>query len=159
MLHAHMYLMTKSFNATVICNALLYDVGPTSYKRDITNNGNIENLEPVYGHQRWSVATTARAHLRSNLNNLIKKKGRMELQKISSIITYVGVDLVFWKCMQVVSDMDEDHTRMGNLLVFLHALRVRFLQRITQEVFPVGHLQSSGFPRRHHPPILRRLQR
>lgn len=55
--------------------------------------------------------------------------------------------------------MDEDHSGMGNLLVFLHALRVRFLQRITQEVFPVGHRQSSGFPRRHHPPILRRLQR
>ena len=55
--------------------------------------------------------------------------------------------------------MDEDHIRMGSVLVFLHAHGVRVLQGIAEETLLIGHRWPSRFPCRHHPTILRRLQR
>ncbi|GFY87631.1 STELAR K+ outward rectifier [Actinidia rufa] len=61
--------------------------------------------------------------------------------------------------MQVVSGMDEDHIGMGSVLVFLHAHGVWVFQGIAEETLLIGHRWPSRFPCRHHPTILRRLQR
>lgn len=61
--------------------------------------------------------------------------------------------------MQVVRGVDAFHSNMGSLLVLLHPLGVRLLQRSAGESLPARHRRPARLSHRHRRPLLRRLPR